>query len=104
MREREYEDPDSKSKITLEQAMVYDDAAQVSRIRWYFSRTWQSEGGTVVERDFRVEELHLRSYFPQELDLLVRSQGFEIVEKFGNFERKLFASGDSKQVVVCKTQ
>jgi hypothetical protein len=46
----------------------------------------------------------LRSFFPQELDLLVRSQGFEAVEKFGNFERKAFGSGDPKQVVVCKSK
>ena len=32
----------------------------------------------------------------------MRSQGFEIVEKFGNFERKAFGSGDPKQVVVCQ--
>jgi hypothetical protein len=32
----------------------------------------------------------------------VRSLGFEIVEKFGNFERKAFGSGEPKQVVVCR--
>jgi hypothetical protein len=32
----------------------------------------------------------------------VRSQGFKIVDKFGNFERKPFASGEPKQVVVCR--
>jgi SAM-dependent methyltransferase len=101
-REREYEDPDGKGTITLEQTMVYDDASQVNRIQWCFSRSSLREGENGVEKDFRVEDLHMRCFFPQELDLLVRSQGFEIEAKFGNFERKSFASGDQKQVVVCR--
>lgn len=98
--EREYEDPDGNGTIVLEHTMRYDDAAQVNQVTWYFSR----RAANRFERDFRVEQLHMRCFFPQELDLLVRSQGFEIVEKFGNFERKPFASGDPKQVVVCKTK
>jgi SAM-dependent methyltransferase len=100
-REREYSDPDGGGTIILEQTSAYDDAAQVNRIRWYFSRT-RPGGGEPDERDFRVEDLHVRCFFPQELDLLLRSHGFEIDAKFGNFERKPFASGDPKQVVVCR--
>jgi SAM-dependent methyltransferase len=96
--EREYEDPDGRGTIVLEHTMLYDDASQVNRIKWYFSR----RGPNGLEPDFRVEDLHMRCFFPQELDLLVHSQGFEIVEKFGNFERKPFASGDPKQILVCR--
>lgn len=98
--EREYQDPDGKGKMAFEHSMVYDDAAQVSHIQCYFVR----RGPNGEKLDERVEELHLRSFFPQELDLLVRSQGFEVVEKFGNFERKPFASADPKQVVVCRVR
>src|SRR5215470_1030504 len=52
--EREYEDPDGPGKISLEQTLVYDDAVQVSRIRWFFSRN----GANGNEKDFRVEDLH----------------------------------------------
>ena len=97
--EREYQDPDGKGKMAFEYSSTYDDAAQVSHIQCYFVR----RGPSGEELDVRVEQLHLRSFFPQELDLLLRSQGFEIVEKFGNFERKPFAGGDPKQVVVCRT-
>lgn len=92
--ERQYEDPDGRGTITLEQTAVYDDAAQVNRITWYFSLPG--------EKDFRVEQLPMRCFFPQELDLLVRANGFAIEEKFSNFERKPFAGGGMKQVVVCK--
>jgi SAM-dependent methyltransferase len=92
--ERQYEDPDRRGTITIEQTAVYDDAAQVNRITLYFSLPG--------EKDFRVEPLHLRCFFPQELELLVQRHGFEIEQRYGTFERKLFASGDMKQIVVCK--
>jgi SAM-dependent methyltransferase len=95
-REREYEDPDGQGTITLEQTLVYDDASQVSRMRWYFSRR-----GPNGEERLRMEDLHMRCFFPQELDLLVRAQGFEIEAKYGSFEREPFISGAQKQVVVC---
>ena len=96
--EREYEDPDGHGTIAFESNVIYDDATQVSHIKCYFVRR-EAEGERI---DVRSEDLDLRCFFPQELDLLVRSQGFEIVQKFGNFERKPFASGDLKQVVACK--
>jgi SAM-dependent methyltransferase len=94
--ERYYEDPDGRGKVAFEQTAVYDDAAQVNHITVYFSLP--------DEKDFRVEQLDLRCFFPQELDMLVRANGFEIEAKYGNFERKPFASRDMKQVVVCKSR
>ena len=72
----------------------------MSHIQCYFVR----RGANGEQIEVREEELQLRSFFPQELDRLVRSQGFEIVEKFGNFERKMFGSGDPQQVVVCQAK
>jgi SAM-dependent methyltransferase len=92
--EREYEDPYTGGKVRVDVSMHYDDASQVNRVMWYFSR----EG----EPDFRVEELPMRCFFPQELDLLVRWGGFTIEQKSGDFQGKEFAIGDMKQVVVCR--
>ncbi len=92
--DREYPDPDGRGSIALEMTAVYDDAAQVNRMKWYFSRPG--------EKDFRVEQLDVRCFFPQELDLLVRANGFTIDQKFGNFERKPFGSGDMKQIVIAR--
>ena len=96
--EREYQDPDGKGTMAFEHSGAYDDAAQVSHIQCYFVR----RGANGEEVEVREEQLHLRSFFPRELDLLVRSLGFEIAQKFGDFERKAFGSGDPKQVVVCR--
>jgi SAM-dependent methyltransferase len=94
--ERTYADPDGRGTVTLEQTAMYDDAAQVNHITWYFSRA--------LDKDFRVESLHVRCFFPQELDLMVAANKFAIEEKFGNFERKPFGSGDPKQIVVCRAR
>ncbi|HUM06272.1 MAG TPA: class I SAM-dependent methyltransferase [Terriglobales bacterium] len=91
--DRQYEDPHGRGTIMLEMTAVYDDAAQVNRMKWYFSLPSQ--------KDFQVEQLDVRCFFPQELDLLVRANGFQIEQKFGNFERRAFSSGDPKQIVVC---
>ena len=91
--DREYEDPHGRGKITLEMTAVYDDAAQVNRMKWYFSLPGQ--------KDFQVEQLDVRCFFPQELDLIVRANGFDVDEKFGDFERKPFSSGQMKQILVC---
>jgi SAM-dependent methyltransferase len=96
--EREYQDPDGKGMMAFEHSGTYDDATQVSHIQCYFVRRDAND----EEVEVREEQLHLRSFFPQELDLLVRSQEFEILEKLGNFERKAFGSGDPKQVMVCR--
>jgi len=98
--EREYQDPDGRGTMAFEYRGTYDDASQVSHIQCYFVQ----RGASGEEVEVREEKLDLRSFFPQELDLLVRSQGFEMVEKFGNFERKAFGSGDPKQVVVCRSK
>jgi SAM-dependent methyltransferase len=92
--DRTYEDPAGRGMITLEMTAVYDDAAQVNRMRWFFSLPGK--------KDFAIDPLDVRCFFPQELDLLVRANGFSVDEKLGNFERKPFASGDMKQIVVCR--
>ena len=92
--DRQYEDPQGRGRITLEMTAVYDDAAQVNRMKWYFSLPNQ--------KDFQVEQLDVRCFFPQELDLLVSANGFHIEWKYGYFDRKPFRSGDPKQIVVCR--
>lgn len=94
--ERQYEDPDGRGTIVLEQTATYDDAAQVNRIKWYFTLPGQ--------KDFRVEDLHMRCFFPQELDLLLTASGFAIEQKYGDFERHPFASGAPKQIVICRAR
>jgi SAM-dependent methyltransferase len=83
------------SVVTGEE-VSYNEAAQAYRIRWHYS---QMGGG-----EPRVDELNLRMFFPQELDALLRCNGFEILKKSGDFKGTPFASGALKQVVIaCAT-
>ncbi|MBT9151352.1 MAG: hypothetical protein DDT40_01545 [candidate division WS2 bacterium] len=43
----------------------------------------------------------MRIYFPQELDALLKYNGFRIEEKFGNYIETPFASAAPKQLIVC---
>jgi SAM-dependent methyltransferase len=62
--EREYQDPDGRGTMAFEHSATYDDASQVSHIQCYFVR----RGANGEEVEVREEELHLRSFFPLELD------------------------------------
>jgi hypothetical protein len=86
------EQPDGR--IITGEEVNYDDAAQVHQIRFYYSP--DSEGNA------RIDELRLRMFFPQELDALLHYNGFEILEKFGDFNEKKFEAGDLKQVVITR--
>ncbi|MBT5060382.1 MAG: hypothetical protein HOM68_27815 [Gemmatimonadetes bacterium] len=44
----------------------------------------------------------MRVYFPQELDLLLETQGFDIIHKWGDLERSNFGPDSHDQKVVCR--
>lgn len=69
----------------------YDDVSQVYTIRWHYSGD-----------EHRLDELRLRMFFPQELDALLHHNGFEILNKYGDFNFGKFEPGCGKQVLVCR--
>ena len=89
-----YTEEESGQEIFVEEATDYDDAAQVSHITWYCT------GGGSDE--VREEEIHLRCFYPQELDMLLYYNRFEILVKLGTFSGEPFASGLGRQIVVCR--
>ncbi|HQH51029.1 MAG TPA: class I SAM-dependent methyltransferase [Candidatus Hydrogenedentes bacterium] len=89
-----YTEEESGQEIFVEEATDYDDAAQVSHITWYCT------GGGSDE--VREEEIHLRCFYPQELDMLLYYNRFEILDKLGTFSGEPFASGLGRQIVVCR--
>ncbi len=44
----------------------------------------------------------MRIYYPEELDNLLSYNGFEIVEKLGNFDGSAFESDSPKQLIICR--
>lgn len=71
----------------------YDARAQVTREVWHFS--------TDDEPDVLSAPLEVRNIFPQELPVLLQTGGFELRERYGDFERSPFTGEMPQQVCVC---
>lgn len=88
-----YPDPDSRGTITVTENNVYDTSSQINRIKLFYKFPERTEEV--------VEELNMRIYFPQELDALLKYNGFRIEAKFGNYDERPFTSEAPKQLIVC---
>ncbi len=90
----EYEDPDGMGNIVVTESYEYESDTQIKRVKTYHSIPGEQ---TEIEG-----ELDLRIYFPQELEALLKYNGFEIEDKFGNEDQKEFDSDSEKQLIVCR--
>lgn len=88
----QFTDPNTGELVTAEWIMSYDDALQVTDRTCYFS--------TPTRPSFATDRIELRWFYPQELDLIVRSAGFRIERKLGGYDGQPFARGSSDQIVV----
>lgn len=89
-------DPQTGLKAMIEETINYDIAAQVNRVKWFYSLE--------NEKDYKVDELNMRCFFPQELETLVRYNGFEIVGKYGRFSREAFSNTSPKQILTLRVK
>lgn len=92
----EYEHPDGDGTVRVEFSSRYDQATQVLHLTLHYSIPGVSGEPT--------EHVSNRMYFPQELDALLKYNGFEVMEKYGDFEGKGFESGDNHQILVCRVE
>lgn len=91
----EYEDPDGRGRIVVTESYVYEPDTQIKRITTYHALPGEEE----IEG-----ELNMRMYFPQELDALIKYNGFAIDDKYGSYDRTTFDSQSEKQLVVCSVR
>lgn len=87
----EYLDPDGEGTVTITESNVYDSAAQINRIKWYYS--------IGAGKEF-IKENNMRMFFPQELDALLKYNGFVIENKFADYGETHFTSESGKQLLV----
>ena len=87
-----YPDPDSGAEVVVTEHSAYDRASQVTTSHWAFH-----SGGQVLEA-----QLRLRMFFPQELEALLHYAGFEVREKFGDFDGSAFSSESRHQIFVAR--
>ena len=89
----EYPAPDGRGKVVITENNVYDRDTQINRVKWYYHIGDRTEEA--------IEELNMRIFFPQELDLLLYYNGFTLEAKFGNYDETPFISSSPKQIVIC---
>jgi len=91
-----YPDPDGRGTVVITENNVYDAAAQLNRVKWYYNIGDGAEE-FVKERDIRI-------FYPLELDAILRTNGFEIERKYGDYDKSAFVSSSPKQLLVCKVE
>lgn len=88
-----YTIPETGEKVVITENNTYDKATQINLIKWYFN-----VGGTKEI----VRELKMRIYYPMEIDLLLKSSGFKIDEKWGDYNFEGFSSDSPHQILLCR--
>ena len=90
----EYEDPNGRGRIVVTESYEYEADTQIKRIKTYHS---------IPGEEAEIEgELNLRMYFPQELDALLKYNGFVIENKYGSDDRREFDKDSEIQLIVCR--
>lgn len=92
----EYDDPDGRGRIVVTESYVYEADTQIKRIKTHHlipGEAQEIEGS-----------LDLRMYFPQELDALLKYNGFVIEGKYSSYDLKPFDAQSEKQIIVCKSE
>ncbi|KGE73617.1 class I SAM-dependent DNA methyltransferase [Spirochaeta lutea] len=72
---------DSQEGVPVElfESMRYDPWNQINHITWYFFREGQD--------DPVIQHLQLRMFFPQDLEYILRTNGFQVEHRFGDYSR-----------------
>jgi SAM-dependent methyltransferase len=88
----EYDDPDGAGRVVVTQASHYDAITQIKSVR-----TFHKSPGRMSESEGSLE---LKMYFPQELQALLRHNGFRIVEAYGDYDKAPLTNRSAKQIYV----
>jgi SAM-dependent methyltransferase len=90
-----FPNPRGKGNVVVTSDREYDVVTQIATERLYYH---------VPElTDEMLEEIKLRLYFPQEIDTLLRYNGFQVENKLGDYQGNPFKSTSLQQILICKT-
>ena len=84
---------DDDRAVVIKQKMHYESNTQINRIEWHYFINGSFDS---------IQNLDMRLYFPQELDIYLKSNQFRIVHKFGDFDESPFHANSNKQIFVCQ--
>jgi SAM-dependent methyltransferase len=88
-----FQDPAGRGTVVVTQTREYDAANQILRLKkfFYFPNT----------KEELFKEIAFRCYFPQELEILLQSKGFEIERKLGDYQGNELTSQSPKLIFIC---
>jgi SAM-dependent methyltransferase len=89
-----FQDPAGRGTVVVTQTREYDAVNQILRLKkfFYFPNS----------KEELFKEVAFRCYFPQELEVLLQSKGFEIERRFGDYQGNDFTSQSPKLILVCR--
>lgn len=90
----EYQDPNGRGKVTVTHTYTYEPDTQIKRIATY--HRFEDSGEEITGA------LNMRMFFPQEIDALLKYNGFRIVHKWGDVDRRPFDADSTQQLIVCR--
>ncbi|MEJ0035115.1 MAG: class I SAM-dependent methyltransferase [Gammaproteobacteria bacterium] len=90
----EYDAPDGSGRVVVTSQSHYDPIAQIK-----FTKTFHHFPGGAPEVE---GSLDMRMYFPQELQALLRYNGFRIAAAYGGFDRGPLTGASAKQIYVAE--
>ena len=88
-----YDDPDGAGRIEVTHTYRYESDTQIKRVTTHH----RIAGGPETRGS-----LDMRMYFPQELDALLAYNGFEIVDKSGDWDGRPFDADSALQLIHCR--
>lgn len=88
-----YEHPDGLGQIKITENNVYDPATQINIVRLYH---------VLPDGSKSRYDLVLRMWYPQEIDAIVKYNGFVMEKKYGNYDESPFRGDSPKQIAVCR--
>ncbi|MFW9878229.1 MAG: class I SAM-dependent methyltransferase [Candidatus Thorarchaeota archaeon] len=89
----EYQDPDGRGLVNVSENTKYDKATQI--LLWRLS---YSIADKIISNS---NEMKLRIFFPQEIDAILKYNGFKIIAKYGDFDSNPYSSDSKRQIFVC---
>ena len=89
-----FQDPMGRGTVVVTQTREYDAASQLLKLKKLFY--FPSSKGEFFK------EIVFRCYFPQEIEALLQSKGFEIEKRLGDYQGNVFTSHSPKLIFVCR--
>ncbi|WP_088034261.1 class I SAM-dependent DNA methyltransferase [Evansella clarkii] len=95
---RTYEDPEAGKRVEVFTICSYDQISQL-QLNTMIRRMKDDDGTVIWERR---SDITLRYVFPKEMDRLLSSAGFEILESYGNWKETPLTDKSTQMVFVCR--